>query len=502
MALDEEYWRLAPAGVCIHFTRLDIVELPYGPEHARAVAEPDGLRAATRTLVRIDPGVVAFACTSASFVDGIDGEARIRAAIESVGVPHATTASGALIESLRLRGVSRVALGTPYQDTLGERLRDFLRQAGFEPGSLVNLGYTEEEESSAPPRRSSRSSRAPPCSRAPRRSSSLVPTCPPSGSWLGSRRSSACPSCRRTRCSWKRRCAGWTDRPWAWLRPPSTADRHWGEVGVATHAMSGTDGGAVIGILYPGYAAESEYVRAGRLVGGSARFPVVHTSVGRDTHEIDALMDTGAAWRLEEGWGTLREERPDAVMWACTSGSFVFGLDGARDQARRLSEMSGIPASSTSLAFVAALEALGIDRVAVGATYPDDVDERFRTFLEDAGVQVVRIGGLGIMDASDGARLPRPTSWRWRPRTTIRRRDAILLPDTAVHTLEHLPAIAASVGKVVLSANQVTVWQGLRLVGRVPESDPLGWGSPAAPSGRELSAPPSGRGPTGGGSRP
>ena len=146
MALDEEYWRLAPAGVSIHFTRLDIVELPYGPEHARAVAEPTGLRAATRTLVRIDPGVVAFACTSASVVDGVDGEARIRAAIESVGVPHATTASGALVESLRARGVSRVALGTPYEDTLGERLRDFLRQAGFEPGSLVNLGYTEEED--------------------------------------------------------------------------------------------------------------------------------------------------------------------------------------------------------------------------------------------------------------------------------------------------------------------------------------------------------------------
>jgi maleate isomerase len=146
MALDEEFWQLAPAGVSVHFTRLDIVDLPYGPEHARAVAEPVGLRAATRTLVRIEPAVVAFACTSASFVDGLDGEARIRAAIEDVGVPHAVTASGALVESLRERGVTRVALGTPYGDALGERLRAFLAEAGFEPGSLVNLGYTEEED--------------------------------------------------------------------------------------------------------------------------------------------------------------------------------------------------------------------------------------------------------------------------------------------------------------------------------------------------------------------
>jgi maleate isomerase len=145
MALDREYWDLAPAGVSIHFTRLDIVDLPYGPEHARAVADPAGLRAASRTLVRIDPDVVAFACTSASFVDGLDGEARIRAAIEGAGVAHATTASGALVECLRERGIRRVALGTPYEDALGERLRAFLGEAGFEPGSLVNLGYTDEE---------------------------------------------------------------------------------------------------------------------------------------------------------------------------------------------------------------------------------------------------------------------------------------------------------------------------------------------------------------------
>ena len=208
--------------------------------------------------------------------------------------------------------------------------------------------------------------------------------------------------------------------------------------------MSRADDGAVIGILYPGYAAESEYVRAGGLVGGSALFPVVHTTVGRDTHEIDALMDTGAAWRLEEGWGTLRHERPDAVMWACTSGSFVCGLDGARDQARRLSAVSGVPASSTSLAFVAALEALGIDRVAVGATYPDDVDERFRTFLEDAGVQVVRIGGLGIDSGCvrwrpAQRRRPRGVGDRERPSGGARRSSCPTRPSIRSSTCQPSP---------------------------------------------------------------
>lgn len=146
MALDREYWQLVPDDVSLHVTRLPIVELPYGPEHARCVADPDDLAAAARTLERIGPAVVAFGCTSASFVDGLAGEATVRAAIESVGIAEAVTPSGALVEELRLLGVRRVGLGTPYDEPLGRALADLLTEAGFEPVSLVNLAYTDEED--------------------------------------------------------------------------------------------------------------------------------------------------------------------------------------------------------------------------------------------------------------------------------------------------------------------------------------------------------------------
>ncbi len=146
MALDREYWQLVPDDVSLHVTRLPIVELPYGPAHARRVADPDDLAAAAGTLERIGPAVVAFGCTSASFVDGLAGEAAVRAAIESVGIAEAVTPSGALIEELRRLGVRRVGLGTPYEEPLGRALADLLVEAGFEPVSLVNLSYTDEED--------------------------------------------------------------------------------------------------------------------------------------------------------------------------------------------------------------------------------------------------------------------------------------------------------------------------------------------------------------------
>jgi maleate isomerase len=146
MALDREYWQLVPEEVSLHVTRLGIVDLPYGPEHARCVAEPEGLAAATRTLVRIDPLVVAFGCTSASFVDGLAGEARVREAIEGAGIRRAVTPSGALLEALAEVGAHRVAIGTPYEDDLGGLFADFVAEAGYAPGRPVNLAYVDEED--------------------------------------------------------------------------------------------------------------------------------------------------------------------------------------------------------------------------------------------------------------------------------------------------------------------------------------------------------------------
>ena len=220
-----------------------------------------------------------------------------------------------------------------------------------------------------------------------------------------------------------------------------------------------------IGILYPGHAAEDDYPAAAARIEPPVRLLVVHTTVGRDTHEIDALIDTGAPSRLRDGADRLRPHGPAAAMWACTSGSFVYGLDGARAQVAAIAEQLGVPASSTSLAFVEALSALRIQRVAIGATYPADLTDRFTAFLGDAGFIVERVGVLGIMWASQGGTLDREDAIDLAVANDHPDADAILLPDTALHSIAWLADLERVAGKPVLTANQVTVWEGLRLIG-------------------------------------
>jgi maleate cis-trans isomerase len=44
----------------------------------------------------------------------------------------------------------------------------------------------------------------------------------------------------------------------------------------------------------------------------------------------------------------------------------------------------------------------------------------------------------------------------------------VLVPDTALHTIAGLETLEAAVGKPVLTANQVSAWEGLRLAGAGP----------------------------------
>jgi maleate cis-trans isomerase len=218
-----------------------------------------------------------------------------------------------------------------------------------------------------------------------------------------------------------------------------------------------------VGILYPGFSAEDDYPLAESRLGGP-RLPLVHTEMREDAHRVDALLDIGGDDVLADGVRAIGAPL-DSVVWACTSGSFVFGWDGARSQVEALAATAGVPASSTSFAFVDACARLGVTRVAVGATYPDDVAERFVAFLGRAGIEVLSLSAKGIVTAAEVGTLPEDTVLEFAAAADHPDAQAVLLPDTALHTVGLLDRLDARVGKPVLTANQVSIWQGLRLAG-------------------------------------
>ncbi|MDT7842960.1 maleate cis-trans isomerase family protein [Streptomyces justiciae] len=229
-----------------------------------------------------------------------------------------------------------------------------------------------------------------------------------------------------------------------------------------------------LGLLYPGHSAEDDYPRIEQLLGSDIRVDVVHTDIGEDAHREDALLEMGSPERLAAGVEELRMAGAESVVWACTSGSFVRGWEGAHDQVRALARAAGMPASSTSFAFVHAAQEIKAGRVAIGATYPDDVADQFAAFLRAGGLEVTGVKGAGIITAAEVGTWGEAEVFALARQADSPDADALLLPDTALHTVAHIPALEKELGKPVLTANQVTVWEGLRLADRRVNAPRLG----------------------------
>ncbi len=226
-----------------------------------------------------------------------------------------------------------------------------------------------------------------------------------------------------------------------------------------------TDQSRRIGILYPFHSAEDDYPRMAPMVRPRVEMEVVHTTIAEDAHREDACLATGDVNRLLEGARELAPKQVDAAMWACTSGSFVYGLEGARDQVRPVADYLGVQVSSTSLAFVSALHYLGIRRVAVAASYPRDVTLLLKRFLSDAGVETVHLDCLDIVTGVEVALLNQEQVTQFVCGNDHADAEAIVVPDTAMHSAGWVADLEAAVGgKTVLTANQVTLWQALQLV--------------------------------------
>lgn len=142
-ALDRELWRWAPDDISLYITRLPFVPVPVTVEMACELSDAERVRRATQDVLAPEPLVVTYACASGSFVGGANGERELHGSMMSAGAPAATTTSGGLIAALRALRLSRIAVVTPYIDSVTERLLSFLGEHRVEVVSSVGLGLLD-----------------------------------------------------------------------------------------------------------------------------------------------------------------------------------------------------------------------------------------------------------------------------------------------------------------------------------------------------------------------
>lgn len=154
--VEPELYRMAPEGVSIHFARLEPSEsdgapgAPGGMED-RTRAYVESLPGPARALAAVRPSVVVLAFTAASYANGFAREQILADRIASLAGARAVTAAQAILAALAHLGVKKLALGTPYPESISALGKAYWQAAGLEIVGYQRLAgvaniYDESEE--------------------------------------------------------------------------------------------------------------------------------------------------------------------------------------------------------------------------------------------------------------------------------------------------------------------------------------------------------------------
>jgi maleate cis-trans isomerase len=165
------------------------------------------------------------------------------------------------------------------------------------------------------------------------------------------------------------------------------------------------------------------------------------------------------------------ERISDLIMFCCTVGSMIEGPEHDTKIIGMIEEKTGIRATTTTTAVIQALRHLGVRRLAVATPYTADINAIEASALESFGFEVTCIDSVYkdvlprdfrntmIAECTDSQ------VYRLARGVDSPEADAIFLSCVNLPAIDLIECLESDCGKPVVSSNQASMWQALRLLG-------------------------------------
>jgi maleate isomerase len=183
----------------------------------------------------------------------------------------------------------------------------------------------------------------------------------------------------------------------------------------------------------------------------------------------------------------LSDAAVDAIIWNGTSGAWN-GVDADRELCRLISQQTGVPSSTSTLAQLEVIRELGFARCGLAVPYTADVTARITDVYSAEGVRIVASAHGGVRGNREMALVSDEAV-----RALVRAADSpeaecLLVICTGMAGAQVVADLEHELGKPIFDSIAVTLWKALRMV----EIDPRieGWGSLLAGQAIAVSATP------------
>ena len=156
---------------------------------------------------------------------------------------------------------------------------------------------------------------------------------------------------------------------------------------------------------------------------------------------------------------------PHVVVFGCTSAGALRGNEYDRKMCARISEVTKCPVVSVIQSVNEALAATKAKKVLIITPYIDEINERIRRSVEDTGLEVVNIFGLGIVEnpAIGQVNIDRIIQFA-KEKIQGLNPDCLFFSCTNFRAMEALPQLKESFDLPIVASNQAAFDKALSLL--------------------------------------
>lgn len=172
----------------------------------------------------------------------------------------------------------------------------------------------------------------------------------------------------------------------------------------------------------------------------------------------DQMAELGS-FDLSRDLTMIAGARPDIVLYGCTSATLTHGSDFDRDLAEKIEAGSGAASLTAAGSLVAAIQALGIQRVGFSSPYVGEINDKAAVFFEQNGIETIKCAHVGSdLGCYGQGELSPDEVFQLALKADDPKAQAIVLSCTDIRAVEVIVQIEKTLDKPVLSTNQAMMF--------------------------------------------
>lgn len=172
-----------------------------------------------------------------------------------------------------------------------------------------------------------------------------------------------------------------------------------------------------------------------------------------------------AAEYIADAAALMTHTDPSVIAMTGTAVSFIEGYGYDRMLIDRMREKNGnLPTTTTTTSVIDALSSLGVKRVSVAMPYIEEVARALVKFVEGSGFEVMNAKWLDKKGFEISLITPE-TLHQLAEDVDEPESEALFISCTSLHTFGIIDELERRLKKPVITSNQATLWNMLRLAG-------------------------------------